>query len=367
MHYGTCTAACLHKGAGLAHDQIARAYRQPLTRWPSNGRVAAMQQLYGRKLFYCNLFPSAFVSDLICFWQLAGSFAHEDGIISSILHLTHLRELYLTIHVDPEEFAHEAIAPYTTSLARLSALTALTELMLDLSRCYQYGGDNLQMMQLAGDDHEAWTEVREAHRTSLLSALRAMPQLQHLDCATLWLHPSEAATLTALTSLQLGGLMPPPYGGSRPTSPLPPRLADLCLDSAVSPRLLASLQIPSTLTSLRSCRLRFGMSDVNQETCQLLPETVAAVGPAVQRMKALRPNGSLGRFWLLTADGAARPLLPRAGVPDGHAEWLGQLGALDGVDLALRGFALQVEDVCCLAQTLGKVQVSPPWGLFCTQ
>ncbi len=308
--------------------------------------------------------PSILVSHLPFFCPRAGSFAHEDGIITPILQLTHLRELYLTIHVEPEEFTLEAIAPYATSLARLSALTALTALELDLSRCYEFGGDSVEMMQLEGDDHAAWTEVREAHRTSLLSALRALPQLQLLHCPKLWLHASEAATLTTLTGLQLGGLLSPPPGESSPTSPLPPRLADLDLDSGVSPRLLASLQIPSTLTSLSLYRLRFGMSDVNQETCQLLPETVAAVGPAVRLMKALRPNGPLRRFWLLTADGAARPLLPRAGVPDGHAEWLGQLGALDGADFALRGFALQVEDVCCLAHTLGKVHVSPPMGAF---
>ncbi len=294
----------------------------------------------------------------------AGSFAHEDGIISSILQLTQLRALYLTIPVDPDEWTPDNFANYATSLARLSALAALTELELDLSPCYQMGGDSLHMMLEGEDDHELWAQVREVHRTSLLSALRAMPQLQRLHCPTLWLRPSEAATLTALTRLQLGGLLPPLPGESSSSSNLlPPRLADLCLDLAVSPRALASLQIPSTLTLLRACRLRFGMSDVNQETCQLLPETVAAVGPAVRLIKAFQPNGSLGRSWLLTADGAARPLLPRAGVPGGHAEWLRQLGALDGVDLALRGFALQGEDVCCLAQTLGKVQVSQPWGL----
>ncbi len=311
----------------------------------------------------CTVFPlSACVCVILTFvCLLAGSFAHEDGIISSILPLTHLRALDLSIHVDPEEFTHEAIAPYTTSLARLSALTALTELQLELSFCYELGSDSLQTMQLEGGDQEAWTEVREQHRASLLSALRAMPQLQHLYCPTLWLHPSEAATLTTLTSLRLGGLLPPPHGEASSTNPLPPRLADLHLISAVSPRALASLQIPSTLTSLRSCRLRFGMSDVNQETCQLLPEAVEAVGPAVQRMKALGPNGALN-----IEHGGTGSLLPRAGVPDGHAEWLGQLGALDGVNVALRGFALQVEDVCCLAHTFGKVQVSTRYWPSCS-
>ncbi len=230
----------------------------------------------------------------------AASHAHEEAILSSIVQLTTLRSLWLSAFLDPDTCTPQALAPHATSVARLSALTGLTSLHLDLTLRYEHDTDSWRQRRLDGDDYEAWAEVREAHRTSLLSALHAMPQLEHLHCPTLWLHPEELVPLTALASLYVAGLYTPPPGGgdsSRSASgggggggtvPLPARLVDLTLDTAVSPRLLASLQVPSTLVALHVWRMRFGMHDINPATGQLLPETVAAVGPAIKLVADLR-------------------------------------------------------------------------------
>lgn len=101
-----------------------------------------------------------------------------------------------------------------------------------------------------------------------------------------------------LTCLYVAGVYtPPPSGGDSGSSAggggsgavsLPPRLVELTLDTAASPRLLASLQVPSTFAALHMWRLRFGMSDVNPATGQLLPVTVAAVGPAIKLVADFR-------------------------------------------------------------------------------
>lgn len=65
---------------------------------------------------------------------------------------------------------------------------------------------------------------------------------------------------------------------------------------------------------------------------------------------------------MLQADGGPGLLFPREGLPDRHAEWLGQLGPLGGLEdltLSLDAFDFEVEDVCCLVHAVGSVPVSP--------
>ncbi len=307
----------------------------------------------------------------------SGSFAQEDSILGPISQLTGLRSLYLNTVVDPDRCTVEDLAPYTTSLARLSALTALTRLALHLSQCCQAHGDSWREWLWNGEEeHEAWCELQEEHRTSLLSALRAMPQLQDLDCGMLWLKAAEAATLSALTSMCIAGLLPPPPWGDNSISSssssvsglcsLPPQLAVLTLDSAGLPRALASLQVPTTLTALHLWRLRFGMSDSVADN-RLSPETVAAVGPALQLIKTLRTRDPVWGTLAVVADSGDGALLPRAGSTRGHGEWLRHLSGLQEVDmLQLQGLELQSDDVACLADALGHVPVGNAQTRTCT-
>ncbi len=287
----------------------------------------------------------------------------ESNIVAAIAQLTSLQSLEFRTTLDPEVCSPAALSPYATSLARLSALTALTRLELALSPCYEHDIGSWSKQEGDGERRPAWCAAREAHRTSLLSALRAMPQLQHLDCPTLWLHPSEAASLTALTSLSVGGLYPPlpPAGeGSSGTLPLPPQLIQLTLNTAASPRLLASLQVPTTLTALHLRKLSFGMSDVTPDN-RLLPETVAAVGPALQLISSLRSADPVYKELVIEADSFQVLLWPCAGVTEGHVEWLRHLTALQGVEaVKLYSLELRLEDMCCLAQTLGCKKVRKP-------
>ncbi len=290
--------------------------------------------------------------------RFAGSPTHEDSILASIAQLPSLRVLRLRTALDPALCKPDALAPYATSPTRLSALTGLTWLMLDLSPCYEHHGDSWQQRCKEGGHHESWCEVREQHRASLLSTVRCMQQLKHLDCTTLWLQPSEGATLTALTSLSVGGLLPPALDGSSSNGSavtLPPRLQTLALDAVVSPRALANLQIPESLTALDAWGLGFGMSDIEAGN-RLRPDAVEAVGPAMRLIKDLRSDKPAWCNLSVQADGASGLLQPRAGVPDSHVEWLGHLSGFPGTELELHGLSLQYEDVCCLA--LLRVQVS---------
>ncbi len=298
--------------------------------------------------------------------------AQEDSILASIGQLTSLRSLSLLTRLAPAVCTPDVLAPHITSMARLSTLTALTRLQLELPIAYQHHGDSWSERNAKGNQHVAWCAAREDHRTSLLSALHCMPQLQHLDCPTLWLWPSQATSLTALTSLKLGGLLlpPPPSasggGSSDGAFSLPARLVDLTLNTTVSPRLLASLQVPSTLTALHLWWLCFGMSDVTPDN-RLLPETVEAVGPALQLISSLRAAEPTYSELVFDADGAPGVLLPRTGVSEGHVEWLRHLTAVEGVEVVkLRTLALQFEDMCCLAQAVGGCEVRKllPWQAY---
>ncbi len=269
--------------------------------------------------------------------------------------------------MDPDACTRVALAPHATTFGCLSALTALTSLQLDLPAFYEPHDDSW-----SGHEQGAgkWAQVREVHRSSVLSALCAMPQLQHLDCPTLWLHPSEAATLTSLTKLRVGGLHSPPLKeGSEVAGPLPPQLAKLTLESAASFRLLASLQAPKSLATLHVRQVCFGMSDVsyaddtpNNTIDSTLDgavrkEAVEAVGRAVRLMGRLRGDKPAWGSLVVRAD-TPLLLLPRPGVLEGHTEWLSKLSGLVGVDkVELHSLQLDYEDMACLARALGRVSV----------
>ncbi len=256
----------------------------------------------------------------------------EPGLLDAICKLRQLQQLHLVIHLDPAATSPDRLRPYAAWLCQLNALAALVRLHLELPDCCQSTGDSWARRAKDGDVHQAWEGVREQLRTSLLSALRCMPQLQHLQCPTLVLQPAEAASLTALTSLTLATLQPPellPNGGSAAPAPAPasaapgrasaaaprqaagmlfPQLQALTLTEGASPRTLAALAPLSSLTSLKVSCIRFGMSDV-AAGCRVRPEAVEAFEPAMQLLaERFRQTHVVVR-----ADCGEGPMEPRGG------------------------------------------------------
>ncbi len=287
----------------------------------------------------------------------------EADVFGVVGQLETLRSLHLC--VIPVYYATpEALAAHATCAAHLRTLTVLTHLELQLTGRHETLGDRWELQQRGHPLHrQAWGEAQEVHRTSLLSALRAMPQLQHVHCRTLSLQPAELASLTALTSVTLNELLPPPAVTAAPPAAqrqasgppdaagmLPSQLQQLTLLGEASPQALAQLQILPCLTRLVVPLMRFGTSDVDEEG-RLTAEAVAAVGPAVRLLLACGGGGQ--PEICIRGDGGPERLLPREGSPTGHMEWIQQLQGLDACcSLELRNVALRTGDVCCLGKTL---------------
>ncbi len=297
----------------------------------------------------------------------------ESYVYEAVSHIKTLRTLHLSTELDPKWSNDYNLSPYADAPALLSALTALTRLTLERSQCYEHDGDVYQEYEDEAD-RERWFQIREAHRTSLLSALRCMPQLQHLDCPTLWLQPSEAASLTALTSLTMQGMLPPATAQHHASEPaaadpsadgippaastsgsLPPQLQELSLHFSVSVRVLALLRPPASLRGWAPEGIRFGALDVDVEG-RVTAEAVDAVGPAVRVLLDSRgessDSGCAGRVCVACNSGLDR-LLPREGAHGGHSEWIRRLQGLDAFGtVALSGLELRTADMCCLGHTL---------------
>ncbi len=314
----------------------------------------------------------------------------ERDLYRVISGLTTLQNLHLCTEVDLDACADFGPTRYADSPALLSTLTVLTHLTLERTPNYEHDGAMYQLYNHDDDadayqqredelEREHWSEAQEAHRTSLLSALRCMPQLQHLDCPTLWLRPCETAFLTALTNLTLGGLLPPAVlepaasaslGGSPPAAAaggsLPPQLQELSLQTATSPRLLAVLRPPASLTHLCVRCMCFGTSDVDADG-RITAEAVDAVGPAVRMLLGHRGDRGNGRSSgssssnesiCVRGGGSEGRLLPREGAQGGHSEWVQQLQGLDGAfgTVTLANLELSTAELRCLGQTLSNLK-----------
>ncbi len=321
---------------------------------------------------HCPMCPMCLLPYCHAVVTVAEDRATEVHVLKTVAQLKTLRSLDLCINLRDEVVRAPDLSPLRSNapcVAHLSALTALTRLRLVMSECYEHAADSYAKQSRPDFPLEAGgsrAEVQEAHRTALLSALRCMPQLQHLHCPTLWLAPGDAAALSALTSLAVGGLLPPPVGPPpmqpaaeetlRPPTQaagvmaLPPQLRELALLNRASPRALALLQPPLSFTDLHIDEMSFGTTDVAVEG-RLRAEAVAAVGPAVQLVVRYRSR-SLRKF-IVSADGAPGRLQPREDSPDGHMEWIRQLQGLGVVgNLEIDNVELSTGDLCCLAQTL---------------
>ncbi len=289
-------------------------------------------------------------------------------MFSAVAQLPSLRSLHLTTSLNQETWSPEALRPYATCVACLSALTALTRLQLNPSFGYYDRGDSRRSMGRDPNRDDLMREVWAAHHTSLLSALRCMPQLQSLTASALWLRPSELAPLTSLTSITVPGLLPDlerpsvtaqgsAAGGA---TLLPPHLQELLLGGA-SPRALAELRPQQALSRLCAHRMRFGVSDVDTAG-RLRAEAVAAVGPAVRLLTTYRDPTCKLVVVHIANDARHSPLLPPEGVPNGHMEWIRQLQGLDGAFrmVTLEGLALGPGDLSCLGESLRDLERERP-------
>ncbi len=202
--------------------------------------------------------------------------------------------------------------PVAASMARLSALTALTSLHMQLSGCYMDCGDSWYSADEEGHSHDALEGVREAHLAALVSALRRLPQLQHLACPRQSLRPEDVIQLSGLTSLTLAVLLSPaaaPPKGA-PGWPLPPQLRELILEHSTSPLALAALQPSPSLALMRAPVLRFGMSHVTPVVGRLTAEAMAAVGPAVRLLVDYRDPAHRMECIRMEGDGAPHSCCP---------------------------------------------------------
>lgn len=311
---------------------------------------------------------------------------HEASILKAVGQLRSLQSLCLRTVVDPRACTPQHIAPHAASVMRLSALTSLTRLEFQPSSCYADRNGAWSMLELDGQDRHAWRMVREVHRGALLDALRAMPLLQHLRCPTLGLRQPDAAPLTALTSLTLGGLLPSQplheegndgnavpvgaHGSARsgagganssgedkaPPALWPPRLQELMCDNGASPQALAALRLPGSLRRFSCPVLRLGVLDL-QAGRHITQRALEALGPAVRLLTnpaTLHAEDSVE----VVVDGGPELLQPRMSWLWGHAGWLGQLAGLDVFrGVKLKGVALHVGDVHCLVRTWPNVRV----------
>ncbi len=292
--------------------------------------------------------------------QPSGAVAEQKKLLSTMCKLTQLRSLRLELSLGAGSCTLYAMRQHATVLVHLSTLTALTSLDLELPSCYEPAGDSWQRQLQDGHQHAAWEEVREAHRTAVLSALRCMPQLQDLICRKLWLRPSDLASLTAsLTSLILGGLLPPEQqqqdsSSAAASCTLPPQLRTLALAGGASPSCLAAFQPPPSLMEINVSCIRFGRADVSLD-CWLRPQAARDVSAAAELLARSEP-----RACKIVADCGNGPMQPPGGAADGHEPWIRGLEPLGTwlEDLTMRGVQLLVGDVVCFASMLPKLRVS---------
>ncbi len=294
----------------------------------------------------------------------------EACVYGAVAQLRTLRSLHLVTNVPTDTCSLDAVRPFATRVAHLSTLSSLTHLELVMSRCYDHTGDSCIWQQEEEEEHRDWCAVRSEHRAALLSALRCMPHLCNLSIPTMRLQLSELAALSAVTSLNLAGLLPPEAGAGRrlgtppavsssPTTScgalLPAQLQELVLCQGASPRALAALQPLPSLARLDVELVRFGVSDVTEDG-RVRAETVQAVGRAVQLLVAHSGGTPGSRRLVIEADGYGGPMRPCEGAPDGHIAWIRQLQGLGLSSLELFGMVMRAGDLSCLAQSAPGLQ-----------
>ncbi|GLC34744.1 hypothetical protein PLESTB_001158700 [Pleodorina starrii] len=273
-------------------------------------------------------------------------------------------------------------------LACLSGLTSLNTLSLNINQCYQHEG-SAQWQHLTADQRGGWAAVWEAQRTGILAAVRCMPDLSFLTLYGMQLDIRPLTALSALTNLNVYGLMVPtpragglqPRAASLPRWRLPPKLRVLTVCEA-SPTLLASLAPPPTLeyvcTNHSPNRLQFTALDLDAqpdgvdqfEWPRLAPHVVGAMQGAVELLERRLLPPLRGKMEVVVPGGVRPVRPPLALAPEapggaaaaaaaaarpplgGHAPWLSALAPLQLNELTLVYVSLDAVDVRAISDNL---------------
>ncbi len=273
---------------------------------------------------------------------------------------------------------------HATALQQLSSLTALTHLELSLSHHRRCDTEYSTLAQLQRQGPEVLSGLRtvwNAQQASLMAALRCMPQLQHLDCQDFHLPANEISTLTALTHLEIAGLLGPATSPAAAAAPLPaasvtlpPQLQTMQLPYGCV-RTLAAIQPPESLKAVTAAynsshSLSFSVWDLTPDGKRLLPAAVRAVRGAVRLLAREREGSSEGSgagpfngrtLFVGPFRCDVAPIEPPEGQEgqEGHAAWICMLRRLNRHNVTFSGFALGPTDLLCIARKLDMIRVSP--------
>ncbi|KAG2484280.1 hypothetical protein HYH03_016924 [Edaphochlamys debaryana] len=379
--------------------------------------------------------------------------ADEAAMLRAVAAVTGLRSLTLRGGLS---LTADDLQRHSSSLRCLSALTGLTSLSLQIAECHHR--EDSHSFEPSPQGRQRWGAAFASQRSALAAALRCMTGLRGLDCGGMQLRQKDLTALTALTCLKLGGVVLPdppsrpdlaaaggggggaaagggpqvggaagaaaaaaaavgggggPHGGAPLPHPLvgsfalPPQLRELHFGRPPSPRQLAALHPPPSLTRIVTTRLaweapraalNFNVRDVAHAAAdgaaggsgnRLLPDTPAVMAAAMAVLHgrvALTPlpptpapasapsspratvpalGGTLGspggarraatpppRIAVVGCDSGSGRLQPPEGVPDGHACWLPALAALRVEELVLGDMALGLRDLLGLVERM---------------
>ncbi len=409
--YIPCMAACTAQRTVLSvpflHSTRTNVPQNVIdSPWALTVRMHYMQSSCPTRRNPCRPLPVPQLPNAADYNVVAPTPEGEAELMEQLAFLPHLRSLSLTLHALYGWKAHLAprLLSCATCLKNLGALTALTRLELQLHPVSQPWGDSYKARDTTRllpiyDDEEALEDAvlaaLDQRKASLLHALLCMPSLQHLSCTGLWLTPAELAQLTPLTHLELEGLLPPTAdeaaallltSSNPPVWDLPPHLQQLRLIGlSASVRALAAIRPPCGGEQQRPrCRLQclclhFGTGDVAANDGRLLPGAAAAVGRAVEVLRAAQPRA--GEWTLqVVADGSKWPMGPpgsegqqqrqeegqeqgegQGEEQQGHAGWLRQFRTAgeECTGLVLQDLAMRAGDLAALVQALPQLKVGP--------
>ncbi len=288
----------------------------------------------------------------------------------------------------------QILSKHASDLSRLSALTGLTRLILQLNY-YALGDPSLPdkwKLEAAPSTVQSDAKLQRVYQEQqavIGSALHRMPNLTHLALSGPPLCTGALATLTALTHLVASRLArppapPPAADGSQPLHSLEvsPKLSMLWLTKPQRLDLLSALPaFPTGLELLLGPPgpMKFGVefmfSSEDWETLaaeeggkrRLLPTAVERLGRLVGMLAAVRScrprNDGALRVYAEAPPGPGllHPPAAPAGMAvassPGHAVWIRELGPIRRPLVALRGLELVGGDLECLAATLPEMKV----------
>ncbi len=349
----------------------------------------------------------SFPSVVTAFWPPGGPWA-EACLLECVAGLTSLRSLTLCWRLQhdasPAEWRGlggdpEHVHVHTTHLLRLSTLTNLQELDLVAPHHRRFDLKWDQELQHTGPDLAHCRAVWAEQRSSLLTALRAMPRLRALHCPHMYFEGSELAALTSLGALCIGGFIPsfvadqmqlapeesagyavavaataaaadPAAAPGRTTAPitLPPKLEILQLGHGGFLSALVAIQPPPSLRSVSlgsrgaTDRIHLHFSTTtSREGYGLVPSAAAdfrRVAELLSLCHVPAAHRSADRRRELSIAGRAAPDALQGPLGEvGHGRWLRELQPLGLRRLVLTNLQLEMGDLLVIAESLDTLQV----------